>query len=156
VERAFKVAGTDKRARLEEVLLRIDAGTDAGSATFGKLSLKIHEAALALEKTPDEKVILRLKVVVDGANEGDAPATVTIVKATLHTVEKAVDLGVKGRKGEPFARTYDPAAPKMFEFGSALPPRHGAGVRAVVSLELECGGEKKPVRTAILTVEKKF
>lgn len=155
MERAYKLAGTDKRARLEEVLLRIDAGTDEEAATFGKLTLKVHEAALTLEKTPDDKVILRLKVVLDGANEGEKQATVTIAKAMLLTAEKATELGVKGRKGEPFARAYDPGTPKMFEFGSALPPRHGAGVRAVVSFELECAGEKKSIRTAILTVEKK-
>ncbi len=81
--------------------------------------------------------------------------TVTISKATLVTAKGKLDLLVKGAKGEPFTRTFDPQAPKMIEYGAILPPKFPPGTRYAIVIELDVAGARKSLRSGLLAVEKK-
>lgn len=155
--RAHARAGSDKKPLFEDVLLRIDAGTDEDTVQFGTLALRIHAAAVGNEAL-EGKTWLRVKVTFEGIQEGDADGVVTFAKATLVTLKEKTSLLVKGPKGEPFSRTINPKAPKFFEYGVLLPPK-AAGTRYVVVFEMEAEVDKKPVRKLLRTpvgaVEKK-
>lgn len=162
VEKAYAKAGSDKKVRYEDVLLRLDAGTDAAEAVFGSLSLSISEAALTQEITPDGKAALRVKVVFSGNTIAEKAEVATLVKGTVYTPKAKMGLLVKGAKGESFARTFDPMTPKMFEYGAVLPPRYSPGTRAVfafdVEVEVEKDGKKqvvsKTIRSPIVVIGK--
>lgn len=159
VDKALKRAGSDTRRMFEEVLLRLDAGTDRNEAEFGGLSLKLS-AADAVQEVHQGRAALRLKVVLEGTNTGKIDETITIVKATLYSPKGKMGLLVRGTKGERFSRTFEPNAPKFIAYGAVIPPRYGAGTPVVVTLEIEGtdqGGTRKirKMRTRIMTVEKK-
>jgi len=98
---------------------------------------------------------VKVKALFDGTNNGTAPVSVTITRASLVTSKGKVDLLVKGPKGEPFTRIFDAAATKMIEYGAILPPRYPPGTRLALAFELEVDGARKLLRSGIITVEKK-
>lgn len=65
------------------------------------------------------------------------------------------ELLVKGPKGEPFTRTFDPQAPKMVEYGAILSPRFPPGTRYALVFEIDVAGTKKLLRSGLLAIEKK-
>ena len=105
------------------------------------------------EAGPDGKPALRIKAVFSGTNTGEAPAAVTIARALFLSTKGELAMVVKGAKGEPFTRQYDPNAPKLFEYGAYLPPRWPPGTRALVVFDLESGGLKRQIRTPIQTIQ---
>lgn len=147
VQKALDKAGSDFRTRYEDVLIRIECGTDSARESFGSLDLELREAAA----TPE----IKLKAIFEGTNGGTEPAVVTLTKAVLVTVKGRNDLLVKGPKGEPFNRTFDPQAPKMIEYGAILSPRFPPGTRYALVFEIDVNGAKKLLRSGILTIEKK-
>jgi hypothetical protein len=155
VRKALETAVGDARSRLEEVQLRLLAGTDAVSASFGRTTLSVQEASGREDALPDGKPGLRLKAVFQGTNEGPAPLSVTLAKATLVTAKGDFAMLVRGSRGEPFTRTYDPAMPKLFEYGALVPPRGGPGTPALIVFDLESGAEKRKVRTPVFRIERK-
>jgi len=155
VQKALEKAGSDLRPRYEDVLIRIDCGTDSARESFGSLDLELREAGATTEAVPKFGDGVKLKAIFDGTNGGSDPASVTIVKASLVTAKGKVDLLVKGPKGEPFTRVFDAQAPKMIEYGAILPPRYPPGTRLALAFEIEVNGTRKLVRSGIITVEKK-
>lgn len=79
----------------------------------------------------------------------------TLAKATFVTVKDKMGLLVIGAKGEPFSRKFDPMIPKMFEYGSLVPPRWPPGTRGVAVFDVEFGGKKYTLRSPICAIEKK-
>ena len=104
---------------------------------------------------PQINIGIKLKAIFEGTNNGTEPVTVTITRATLVTAKGRNDLLVKGPKGEPFARTFDPQSPKMVEYGAILAPRFPPGTRYALVFELTVDGTKKLLRSGILAIEKK-
>jgi hypothetical protein len=155
VQKAYDKAGTDFRPRYEEVLIRIDCGSDAPRQSFGSLDLEVREAAATSEAVPKFGDGVKLKAIFDGTNGGNDPVVATIAKASLVTAKGKVELLVKGPKGEPFSRTFDSQAPKMIEYGAILPPRYPPGTRLAIVFEIEVDGARKLLRSGIITVEKK-
>jgi hypothetical protein len=155
VAKAWEKAPASKKARFEDVLLRLDAGTELHSAQVGEFSIGIQEASFTQEITPEEKAVLRVRVVFDGRNETPDPVVLTLAKATLYSAKDHMGMLVRGQKGEAFARTYDPRTPKMFDYVALIPPRFDPGTRAVVVFEVEVGGVRKLIRSQILTIGKK-
>lgn len=155
VQKAFEKAGSDLRIRYEDLLIRMDCGTDSARESFGSLDLELREAGATQEPVPQINLGIKLKTIFEGTNGGAEPRVVTITKSTLVTAKGRVDLLVKGPKGEPFTRTFDPAAPKMIEYGAILSPRYPPGTRVALVFEVDVDGTKKLLRSAILTIEKK-
>jgi hypothetical protein len=155
VQRALEKAGSDRRARFEDVLVRIDSGTDEESLSFDEFAFRVESFEAVQEPTETIKVGLRLKVVFEGKNGGSREATVTLARATLVTAKGKMDLLVKGSKGEAFSRTFDPAMPKLFAYGAVVPPRYPPGARAAAVFEIECAGKRKLLRTPLATIAKK-
>jgi len=155
VQKALDKAGSDFRARYEDVLIRIDCGTDSARESFGSLDLELREAGASSESVPKFGDGVKVKAMFDGTNNGTGPVAVTITKAILVTSKGKVDLLVKGPKGEPFTRVFDSQAPKMIEYGAILPPRYPPGTRLALAFEIEVDGARKLLRSGILSVEKK-
>lgn len=155
LRKAHEKAGSDRKARLEEVLLRIEAGAELAYAKFGDCSVSIVEAGVAQELPPGGAPAQRVKVVIHLDNQGKDPVAVAMSKATLHTMKGNLGLLVRNAKGEAFTRQADPNVPKSFEYGAVIPPRFPVGSLAVISVELEAGGKKQLVRTPLFTIEKK-
>lgn len=155
VEKAFEKAGSDFKARYEDVLIRLDCGTDSGRETFGSLDIELREAAAVQEPVPQINIGIKLKAIFEGTNGGTEPMTVTITKASIVTAKGKNELLVKGPKGEAFTRMFDAQAPKMIEYGAILSPRFPPGTRAALVFELDVAGTKKLLRSAVLTIEKK-
>ncbi len=155
LRKALQKAGSDRRARYEEVILRLEAGTDLTYATFGKCSVSILESGVAQELPPGGAPAQRVKVVVSLDNQESSAVTVAMSKAMLHTTKGNMGLIVRTATGVPFTRQADPNVPKTFEYGAVIPPRFPVGSSAVISIEFEAGGKKQAVRTPIFTIEKK-
>jgi hypothetical protein len=158
VQKALDKAEAEKKPRYEEVLLRLEAGTDLSSADFGaSFKFEVREAAAVqeLDPHPTMKVGIRLKAVFEGINAGNAPVTLALTKASVVTLKGRNELLVRGGKGELFSRTFDPEAPKMFEYGSIVPPRYPPQTRLLMVFEVESGGVKKTLRSPLVTVTKK-
>jgi len=158
VQKALDKADAEKKPRYEEVLLRIDAGTDLAVADFGtsfRFEFREGAAVQELDPHPTIKVGIRLKAVFEGINAGNAAVSLTLTKGFVVAPKGRFDLIVKGGKGELFSRTFDPEAPKMFEYGAIVPPRYPPGTRILLVFEVESGGVKKTLRSPILTVTKK-
>lgn len=155
MEKAWKRAADDRKARFEEVLLRIDAGTDAREAEFEGLRIATHEVEVLREKGPDGKPCLHVRVVFSGTNGGDEEVTVTFKRATLHAPGGKTGLLVRGTKGEAFTRTFDPGRPKYVSYGAIIPPRHAPGTRVVVAFELARRSSVKRVRTPIAVISER-
>jgi len=155
VQKALDKAGSDLRTRYEDVLIRIDCGTDSARESFGSLDLEFREAGATQEPVPQINIGIKLKAIFEGTNGGTEPAVATITKAVLVTPKGRNDLLVKGPKGEPFTRTFDPQSPKMIEYGAILAPRFPPGTRVALVFEIDVDGTKKLLRSAILTIEKK-
>jgi hypothetical protein len=155
LRKAHEKAGSDRKPLFEEVLLRIEAGSDQTYAKFGECSVSIVEGSVTPEVPPGSGPAQRVKVVIQLDNQEKSPVTVAMAKATLHTMKGNMGLLVRGSKGEPFSRQADPNVPKSFEYGAVIPPRFPVGSLATISIELEAGGKKKVVRTPIFTIEKK-
>ena len=155
VAKAWDKAPADKKARYEDVLIRIDGGTDQTSISAGQFSIQIQDVAFTQELDKEGKAQLRLKAVFDGSTIGDMPVKVTIAKSTFQMAKDKMSLLVVGSKGEAFTRTFDPMVPKMFEYVAILPPRWPPGTRGTVVFELEVGGKKQTLRSKIAAIEKK-
>ena len=155
IRKAHGKAGIDKKARLEEVLLRIEAGSDLAYAKFGECSVSIVEAGVAQELPPGGAPAQRVKLVIHLDNQGKDAVSVAMSKAMLHTMKGNMGLLVRNAKGEAFTRQADPNVPKSFEYGAVIPPRFPVGSLATISVELEVGGKKQVVRTPLFTIEKK-
>jgi hypothetical protein len=155
VEKAFEKAGSDFKTRYEDVLIRIDCGTDSARESFGTLDVELREAAAVQEPVPQINIGIKLKAIFEGTNGGTEPLVVTITKASIVTAKGKNELLVKGPKGEAFTRTFDAQAPKMIEYGAILSPRFPPGTRVALVFELDVSGTKKLLRSAILTIEKK-
>lgn len=155
VQKAYDKAGSDFRPRYEEVLLRLDCGTDSARESFGSLDLELREAAAVQEPVPQINIGIKLKAIFEGTNGGETPARLTITRAVLVTLKGRNELLVKGPKGEPFSRTFDPQAPKMIEYGAILAPRFPPGTKYALVFELDVDGTRKLLRSGILTIEKK-
>jgi len=155
VQKALEKAGSDFRARYEDVLIRIDCGTDSARESFGSLDIDFREASASQEPVPQINIGIRLKAILEGTNSGAEPVHVTVTKAVLVTAKGKNDLLVKGPKGEPFTRTFDSQAPKMIEYGAILAPRFPPGTRYALVFELDVNGTKKLLRSGILAIEKK-
>ena len=74
---------------------------------------------------------------------------------SIVTSKGKIDLLVKGSKGEPFTRIFDPQTPKLIEYGVIIPPRYPPGTRYAIVVEVEVDGARKLLRSGILTIEKK-
>jgi hypothetical protein len=155
VAKAWDRAAADKKTRYEDVLLRIDAGTDQTSVQVGQFRIELLDAAFVQELDRDGKAQLRLKAVFDGAAVGDDPVTVTITKSAFVMAKDRMPLLVVGTKGESFTRKFDPMVPKSFEYGSIVPPRWPPGTRGLLVFELDIAGKKQTLRTKIASIEKK-
>lgn len=155
VAKAAEKAPADRKARYEDVLLRMDAGSDQTSVQVGQFRFEILDATFVQELDRDGKAQLRLKAVFDGAAIGDDAVTVTISKSTLILTKEKFSLLVLGSKGEAFSRKFDPMTPKSFEYGAIVPPRWPPGSRALLVFELDIGGKKVSLRTKPATIEKK-
>jgi hypothetical protein len=155
VQKALDKAGSDFRNRYEDVLIRIDCGTDSARETFGLLDLDFREAGATQEPVPQINIGIKLRAIFEGTNGGTEPVSVTITRATLVTAKGKNDLLVKGAKGEPFTRTFDAQSPKLIEYGAILSPRFPPGTRYALVFELEVNGTKKLLRSGILAIEKK-
>lgn len=155
VQKALDKAGSDVRTRYEDVLIRLDCGTDVARESFGSLDLELREAGASSEAVPKFGDGVKLKAIFDGTNGGNDPVSVTISKASLVTAKGKVALLVRGPKDEPFTRIFDSQAPKMIEYGAILPPRYPPGTRLALVFEIEVAGAKKLLRSGIITVEKK-
>ncbi len=155
VAKAWDKAAADKKPRYEDVLLRIDAGTDQTSVSLGQFSIQVQDAAFVQELDKEGKAQLRLKVVFEGSTIGDNAVTVTLSKSTFQMAKDKMSLLVFGSKGEAFSRKFDPMIPKMFEYVAILPPRWPPGTRGVVVFEVEVAGKKHTLRSKIATIQKK-
>ena len=155
VAKAWDKAAAEKKARYEDVLLRIDAGGDLTSVTVGQFTFQVQECAWTQELDKEGKAHLRLKVVFQGSTIGESAVTVTLAKATFYTAKDKLGLLIVGSKGEAFARTFDPMVPRMFEYGSIVPPRWPPGTRGVAAFDVEFGGKKHTLRSPIASIEKK-
>jgi hypothetical protein len=155
VQKALEKAGSDLKTRYEDVLIRIDCGTDSARESFGSLDVELRDAGAVQEPNPRTTIGIKLKAIFEGTNSGTDPAEVTITKGTLVTAKGTMDLLVKGPKGEPFTRVFDSQAPKMIEYGAILPPRFPPGTRVALAFELQVDGKRKLLRSGILTIEKK-
>ena len=155
VQKALDKAGSDFRTRYEDVLIRIDCGTDSARESFGSLDIDFREAGASQEAVPQINIGIKLKAIFEGTNQGTEPVSVTVTRAALVTAKGKNDLLVKGPKGEPFTRTFDAQAPKMIEYGAILAPRFPPGTRYALVFELDVNGTKKLLRSGILTIEKK-
>ncbi len=155
VQKAFDKAGSDVKPRYEDLLIRMDCGTDSARESFGTLDLELREAGATQEAVPQINTGIKLKTIFEGTNGGTEPRVVTITKATLVTAKGRNDLLVKGPKGEAFTRTFDAQAPKLIEYGAILSPRWPPGTRVALVFEVDVDGTKKLMRSAILTIEKK-
>jgi len=155
VAKALDKAPADRKARLEDVILRIDAETDQETVTLGSFEFKVQDSAFVQELDKDGKAQLRLKAVFEGSTIAESPVTLTITKAVFVTAKEKLTLLVVGAKGEPFTRKFDPMIPKMFEYGSILPPRWPPGTRGALVFEIEANGKKQRIRTKIAAIEKK-
>ena len=155
VQKALDKAGSDFRTRYEDVLIRIDCGTDSARESFGALDVEFREAGATQEPVPQINIGIKLKAIFEGTNGGTEPVSVTMTKAILVTAKGKNELLVKGPKGEPFTRTFDSQAPKMIEYGAILAPRFPPGTRYALVFELDVDGKRKLLRSAILAIEKK-
>lgn len=155
VQKALDKAGSDFRARYEDVLIRIECATDSARESFGPLDLELREAAGSQEPVPQLNVGIKLKAIFDGTNGGTSPVTATISRASFITARTRSDLLVKGAKGEAFTRTFDAQTPKMIEYGAIIPPRHPPGTRFALVFEIDVDGTKRLMRSGILVIEKK-
>ena len=155
VQKALDKAGSDTKPRFEDLLIRMDCGTDSARESFGSLDFELREAAATHEPVPQINIGIKLKTIFEGTNNGAKPVVVTITKGTLVTAKGKFELLVKGSKGEPFTRTFDTAAPKIVEYGAILPPRYPPGTRVALVFEVDVDGMKKLLRSGILTIEKK-
>jgi hypothetical protein len=155
VQKALDKAGSDLRTRYEDVLIRIDCGTDSSRESFGSLDLELREAGASHELVPQINIGIKLKAIFEGTNGGAAPVSLMIKKASLVTPKGKVELLVTGSKGEAFTRTFDSQAPKMIEYGAILPPRYPPGTRVALVFEVEVDGAKKLLRSGIIAIEKK-
>jgi len=155
VAKAWDKAAANKKSRFEDVLLRIDAGTDQSNVTVGPFTFQVRECAWVQEIDKEGKAQLRLKVVFEGSTIGESAVTVTLAKSTFYTAKDKMTLLVVGAKGEAFSRKFDPMVPKMFEYGSLIPPRWPPGTRGVAVFEVEFCGKKYTLRSPIAPIEKK-
>lgn len=115
----------------------------------------MQESAFLQEPDKEGKPKIRLKAVFEGSTIGESAVTVTIAKATFYTAKDKLTLLVVGSKGEAFSRKFDPMTPRMFEYGSILPPRWPPGTRGVLVFDIDVGGKKQLLRSKIGAVEKK-
>lgn len=155
VQKALDKAGSDLRARYEDVLIRIDCGTDSARETFGSLDFELREAGATQEPVPQINIGIKLRALFEGTNGGAAPVSVTIKKASLVTAKGKADLLVTGSKGEAFTRVFDSQAPKIIEYGAIINPRYPPGTRVALVFEIEVDGAKKLLRSGIIAIEKK-
>ena len=155
VARALDQAGSDLRERYEEVLIRIDCGTDSARESLGPLEVELREAAASQEPVPQFGSGLKLSAVFEGTSGAPEPLTFTITRASLVTARSRIELPVKGPQGETFSRSFDPSTLKRIEYGAFLPPRFPPGTRYALVFEVEASGTRKLMRSGILPVAKK-
>ncbi len=142
------------KAVYEEVMLRIDCGTDEQSLTIGKkVDVNIDSSDFDLITHKDGKKYARLKIIVNAANNTDGELKLVIRKATFVLLDKKHDMPVQGPDKKFFERTLAARMPKQFEYGDFLPPTYRKGTRCIVVFEFAVGEEKGLIRTAVLELK---
>jgi len=143
-------AKDEPRRRIEEVLLRIDAGTDAASGKAGALSVELELTSMTLAARPEGKGRQwNFKTRIIPFSDSDREERLEIRRGWLVMVGERFELATAGADKKPISKAVPPRSGAGFEFGVAISTNATwkPGMRATVVLELGCGKETVAIRS---------
>lgn len=146
-----KETRAEVRARIEAVVLRIDAGTDeeSGEAGPAKVTLAAPTFETELSKEAGDKKMLHLQVPLTAENWTERAEELILKKATFHTFQKKTDLLVIAKGNRKFGWTLAPEHAKQTIYHNLITPQWKKGALALVVMEFECGGKTVKLRTPV-------
>lgn len=153
IRKAIEAAKDDHRARLEAVLLRLEAGTDARDKKIGGLEVAVLECGFTQENAPDGKgKQWRVRARIRPSSPLDHTEKLVIRRGWLVMVKEKTELATLGPDRKPLTRDVPAGNDAAFEFGVDIRTnaKWKPGLKAVIVLELAVGKESAVLRSEIL------
>jgi hypothetical protein len=157
VDKARGKAKAEERGIYEEVMLRIDCGTDVAELELGKdklIAFNIDSSEWTHETSQNGVKCVKIKIVINATNSTDEELKVVFKKATLHTLkDKPLDMPVITVEKKPFERAMPSRLTKQIEYGNVITSKWDKGTRAIVVFHFAVGDESGALRTAAMVLK---
>ncbi len=148
-------AKPDARAPYDDVLLRIDCGTDVTSVGIGKVTASFDHIQFELRKSRDGIETPHLEIVVNAVNAERAEHKIIFKKARLFSLKTKLDMPVLARDKQPFEKVLPPEETRQISYVNDISSnfKWEKGTRVVCVFEFTVGNKSGTVRTPVVVLK---